>query len=99
MAKVWAKGFYKSKAWLDCREGYIKVVHGLCERCGNPGDILHHKILLNPSNINNPEITLNWEHLEYLCQTCHNREHHSEEHETTRNDVKFDELGNIISIK
>ncbi|WP_265445078.1 hypothetical protein [Acetivibrio straminisolvens] len=32
--KEWAKPFYKSKAWQDCREAFFIFRHGLCERCG-----------------------------------------------------------------
>lgn len=82
MAKEFAKAFYKSKAWQRCRNAYIaeRVVidGGLCEVCGEePGYIVHHKILLTPSNINNSEITLNHKYLRYECKKCHDRE---EEH-------------------
>ena len=36
---------------------------------------MHHKIRLTPENINNPEIALNWENLELLCEACHHEEH------------------------
>ena len=75
MAKEWAKAFYKSKEWKECRAAYIQSVNGLCERClkkgiVNPGYIVHHKIHLTPENINNSEITLNWDNLEYVCKEC-----------------------------
>lgn len=93
MAKEWAKAFYKSKAWQQCRDGYIKSVFGLCERCGKPGYIVHHKTHLTSSNINDPDVTLNWDNLEYLCQDCHNKEHN-------RNQVsqryKFNNEGDVI---
>lgn len=100
MAKEWAKSFYNSKAWLDCRESYIQSVHGLCERClargvYEPGYIVHHIEYLTPKNINNPMITLNHDNLEYLCHECHNREHFSEGN-YLRDDVMFDEDGNLI---
>lgn len=95
MAKEFAKAFYKSKAWLSCRDGFIKSVHGLCNRCGNPGHIVHHKELLTLSNINNPDITLNWELLEYLCQDCHNKEHHGVKQEVIREGLRFNKLGEI----
>lgn len=98
--KAWAKKFYHSKAWQDCRDGYIQSVHGLCERCLSkevikPGKIVHHKELLTPQNINNPNIALNWNKLEYVCQDCHNREHMSK-HSATREDVMFNENGDLI---
>jgi len=103
VAKEWAKSFYKSKAWQDCREGYIQSVHGLCERCLEkdkhvPGKIVHHKEILTPENINNPDITLNWDLLEYVCQDCHNREHHGSGEGIVREGLMFDENGQIVEI-
>ena len=97
--KEWAKSFYKSKAWRDCREGYIQSVHGLCERCLEkdkhvPGKIVHHKEILTPENINNPDITLNWDYLELLCQDCHNKEHHSTD--VTAEGLCFNEHGELV---
>jgi 5-methylcytosine-specific restriction enzyme A len=100
MAKVWAKKFYNSKAWRNCRQGYIQSIYGLCERCTDngkekAGDILHHITYLTPDNIHDPDITLNWDNLEYLCQTCHNQEHH-ERYGVTRVGIKFNEYGDIV---
>lgn len=94
MAKEWAKSFYKSKAWQDCREAFFIFRHGLCERCGEPGKIVHHKIPLTPENINDPNITLSWDNLELTCQDCHNREHHSTD--VTAEGLMFDENGDLI---
>lgn len=77
MARDFAEAFYKSAAWLHCRAAYIEHVHGLCERCRRPGYIVHHKKYLTPENINDPDITLNFDNLEYLCLDCHNAEHGS----------------------
>jgi 5-methylcytosine-specific restriction endonuclease McrA len=95
MAKEFAKRFYNSKEWRKCRAGFIKSVYGLCSRCSKPGYIVHHKEVLTPRNINNPEITLNWNKLEYLCQECHNKEHMSK-YGPTREGLMFDEEGNLI---
>lgn len=100
MAKEWAKAFYNSKAWKQCREAYKKSVHGLCERClANGkyvlGDEVHHKTYLTPEFISNPEIALNWDNLELLCATCHNKEHH-EKYSPLREDVMFDENGDLV---
>lgn len=75
MAREFAEAFYKSAAWINCKAAYREHVHGLCERCGRPGRIVHHKIKLTPENITNPDITLNFDNLEYLCLRCHNIEH------------------------
>ncbi|WP_342515246.1 HNH endonuclease signature motif containing protein [Sporosarcina sp. FSL K6-1522] len=45
---------------------------GLCEKCGGPGYILDHIIELNSTNLNDPDITLNHDNLQYLCTPCHN---------------------------
>lgn len=100
MAKGYAVAFYKSKSWQQCRSSYISSVGGLCERCLNkgryvPGKIVHHKDYITPININDTNITLNHDNLEYLCQDCHNKEHHSDE-EVIRDDVMFDEEGNLV---
>lgn len=99
MAQEFAVRFYKSKQWKQCRNAYIMKVHGLCERCYGkgkyvPGYIVHHKILLTPNNIHDPMVSLNHEHLEYLCVDCHNEEHMGRG--TLREDVMFDEDGNLI---
>ncbi|MFP3666561.1 HNH endonuclease [Priestia sp. SIMBA_032] len=98
MAKEWAKPFYNSSAWKKCRKSYIVSVFNLCERCGEIGKILHHKEYLTPENINNPEVSLNHELLEYLCQECHNREHH-ERFGVVQYGLKFDENGELIQVK
>ncbi|WP_019243657.1 MULTISPECIES: HNH endonuclease [Bacillus] len=97
MAKEWAKRFYKSKAWRQCRDSYISKVHGLCERCKQPGKILHHKEYLTPNNIDDPYVSLNHDNLEYLCQDCHNKEHH-EKYSPVRSDVMFDKEGNLVKV-
>ena len=93
------KGFYKTAAWLRCRDAYIKSVGGLCERCLAkglivPGYIVHHKIHLNASNINDPNITLNWDNLEYLCLACHNAHHFGSKQEKR---YRIDEYGRVIA--
>lgn len=95
MAKEFAKLFYKSKAWRDCRAAFVLSRFGLCERCGQPGDIVHHKIKLTPSNINKPNVALNWDNLELLCQDCHNREHGRV---SVAEGLAFDENGNLIQV-
>ena len=92
--KPWAEKFYKSKAWQDCREAFFIFRHGLCERCGRPGKIVHHKIYLTPENINDPYITLSFENLELLCSSCHNKEHHSTD--VTAEGLCFNEHGELV---
>ena len=75
--------FYHTTAWLKCRDAYIASVGGICERCaGNgiirPGYIVHHKEYIHPGNINDPNVLLSFDNLEYLCLDCHNKEHYGE---------------------
>lgn len=76
MAKEWAKSFYRSKKWIKCRNTYIKTRimadGGLCEECHNqPGYIVHHKVILTKENILDPEVSLNYGLMEYVCKECH----------------------------
>nr|DAV20238.1 MAG TPA: NinG protein [Caudoviricetes sp.] len=84
MAREFAKAFYNSKEWLQCRQGYIKAMpkykRGLCECCYSKGkhvlgQELHHKIWLTPKNIYDRNITLNHGNLILLCFDCHKEIH------------------------
>ena len=71
MAKDWAYGFYHSTAWTQTRETYIRSQHGLCQWCGGIGDTVHHDPPLTPRTINDPIMTLGFDHLVLLCRDCH----------------------------
>ena len=80
MSREFAGSFYQSAAWVKCRASYIawrrSVDGGMCERCHEvPGKILHHKVELSPENINNPDITLGFDNLMYVCHNCHDQIH------------------------
>lgn len=80
MAQEATQPFYYTKAWKQCREAYRKYQGGLCEVCRAkglivPGEIVHHKIHLDASNINNPNITLNFDNLQLVCRKCHGEIH------------------------
>lgn len=47
----------------------------MCERCGQTGAQVHHKVRLTPANLNDPAVSLNWANLELLCDECHKAEH------------------------
>ena len=101
MAKKYAKAFYDSRQWQDCRRSYISKVHGLCEHCLKEGKhvsgyIVDHVIEITPSNINDVEITLNHQNLQYLCLACHNTKHFGKDVEVIREGLAFDTDGNII---
>jgi 5-methylcytosine-specific restriction endonuclease McrA len=93
----WAERFYKGKEWQECRKAFLQSKFFLCERCGGVATIAHHKERLAPENINDPNITLNWEKLEALCQECHNREHHGER-EVTREGLMFNGRGELVDV-
>jgi len=95
--KEYAKTFYKSRAWEQCRNAYIKKTGGLCEGClkkgqYNPAQIVHHKIHITPQNINEPSITLNFDNLEALCRFCH-----AEKHSNSVKRFVVDELGRVVA--
>lgn len=102
MAHEYAKGFYASRAWHDCREGYIlhrqSIDGGLCEECREvPGFIVHHKERITARTINNPDVTLSWNNLEYVCKACHDRIHdYCDRAEKRDRVVTFDACGNPI---
>lgn len=97
MAREFSKSFYKSTAWKKMRDYIFTKYHGLCVDCGKPGQEVHHKEFLTPENINNPYITLGEGNLILLCKDCHHRRHNKRKN--TREDLKFDENGNLIKIE
>lgn len=103
--------FYLSKAWQDVRKAVWLKQNLLCARCHKPvyvdgiseyipkgqrrTGIVHHKIYLTETNINNIDITLNIDNLEGLCKDCHEKEH--ARGQGIRKGYRFDENGNLIS--
>ena len=92
--KPFAERFYHSRTWQQTRDAYFVSQHGLCEKCGNAGLIVHHKIELTPENIPDPDISLNWDNLELVCLACHNNIHHGGE--TAAEGLVFDADGNLV---
>lgn len=94
MARDFAKALYKSAAWQQVSAYYMQSKNYICERCGKPAKICHHKTWLTPSNISNTSISLNPDNLECLCQECHNIEHNRDDAA-----IYFDKDGNVIHVK
>ena len=95
--KPWAKEFYQSVTWHNCRAAYIKSVGGLCERCLKrglyvPGVIVHHKTHLTPGNIGDPTISCSFDNLELLCRDCH-----ADEHQRVKRRYRIDEGGRVVT--
>lgn len=102
--------FYQTKAWKQIRKNIWLKQSCLCNRCHRPvyvngiseyipkdkrlKGIVHHKEYLTDINFNDDSIALNEDNLEGLCIDCHNKEHFNTG--VTRNDVMFDEEGNLI---
>jgi hypothetical protein len=87
MAREFSAAFYRSKQWKKCRGSYIAhrvaIDGGLCESCHDRiGVIVHHdKEWITPDNINNPDVTLNFDNLKLDCLICHNKEKENGESE------------------
>lgn len=66
----------------------------VCERCGSPAVICHHKKWLNDVNVHDPKIALSFDNLEALCLECHNAEH------GLKHDVAvFNDAGELVEVK
>jgi hypothetical protein len=92
--REFAQWFYKGKAWRACRNGYYLSQHGICERCGGAGRIVHHKKYITAANINNSSVSLDWSNLELLCDSCHQKEH--QKSQNTSENTRFDANGDLI---
>lgn len=90
----YAEWFYKSKAWIKCRNSFMESKHFTCERCGHRAVIAHHKKHITPDNINDPYITLNWDNLQALCMKCHAEAHGGGS--GVPEGYSFDSNGNLI---
>lgn len=60
-----------------------------------PGYIVHHKQHITPLTINDPDVTLNWNNLQYVCKHCHDVEHGYCK-KTSASRVQFDADGNPL---
>lgn len=86
--------FYNSKKWRRVSTAYMTSQNYICERCGKPAVICHHKIWLNGENVKDPYIALNPDNLEALCMDCHNAEH-GRQHSV----ILFNADGSIAGVK
>ena len=97
--REFAERFYGSRQWKECRKAYKKQVGGLCERCLEhglitPGEVIHHKIVLTPQNISDPNVALNFSNLRCVCRKCH-----AIEHGAPVKRYEVDELGRVVGIE
>lgn len=100
MAKEWAREFYDSMAWRRQREAYRRHVHGICELCGEPGEIVHHRRELTPKTIRDPRETLGFDNLQLLCRACHAMVHKDRigkpKAKETRKGLRFNARGELV---
>lgn len=92
------QAFYKTQAWVKCRDTYLASVGGLCEKCKEhglirPAEVVHHKIHINVYNLDDPNVTLNWDNLIALCA-----KHHAMEHKKVPARYIIDELGRVTVV-
>ena len=66
---------YNSRKWRRIRKAYLESVNYICERCGKPASVVHHKTYLTEANSFDGSIAYDFNNLEALCQDCHNAEH------------------------
>ena len=94
-----AKRFYNSSQWRKCRASYISTVPGgLCEHCQDSmGYIVDHITEINMHNINDPNITLNHDNLQYLCLQCHNTKTFRK-HSSLRDGFIFNSDGDLVPV-
>ena len=76
MSKAQRQKFYASKAWENKREERLKIDNYECQECKRkgkytPARAVHHKKHLEYY----PELALDIDNLESLCDACHNKEH------------------------
>ena len=88
--------FYWTKEWRKTAALYMESRGHICERCGRLAHIIHHRQYVTPENVNDTDITLNWDNLEALCMECHNIEHCAGE--SVADGLRFNESGDIVKI-
>ena len=95
MAKDWAKNFYQSSNWTRVRDYVMSKHYYICQMCKEkPAEIVHHIIWLNPTNINDSNITLNIDNLMPVCRECHAIIH--EGVSSTNDGLFFNEKGELL---
>ena len=82
--------FYNTRAWGELRDRKRKAEHYECERCRakgkyKPGNVVHHKKYLRYF----PELALDYDNLECLCDECHYDEHHRAENKPQLNEERW----------
>lgn len=90
--------FYHSRAWKRLSRAFLLSRNYICERCGKPAEIAHHKKYLTAANVLDPDVSLNPANLEALCMECHNAEHFGQGGATAAG-LAFDDNGNLVKAR
>ncbi len=95
MAKEWARRFYNSKAWKECRRFILRRDMYTCAHCHARAEEVHHIIGLTPDNIRDASIALNPNNLISLCHDCHTKITHGDTGDLPEGFV-FDDSGQVV---
>lgn len=110
MAREFAISFYHSPDWKRARAAYMAIPvdtpYGtvppyMCERCYSmgrlkPAKVVHHKVHVEPWNVENPEVTLDFANFERLCQDCHAAVHGRGDESPVAGRVAFGPGGEVL---
>lgn len=100
MAQDYASWFYSGIKWQKTRTAYLQSQNYICERCGEPACLVHHKKHITPYNIHDPAVTLDFANLKAVCDKCHGLEHTDNTPRAGKparlNGIAFDEEGNAV---
>ncbi|MEC0248899.1 HNH endonuclease signature motif containing protein [Paenibacillus chitinolyticus] len=68
--------FYKTAAWLKCREVALIRDNYLCQPCFKDGRLVSAEIVHHIKELERyPELGLTLDNLESVCASCHNKLH------------------------
>ena len=57
--------------WIDAKKERMKLVNGMCEICGRPGEVGHHKVSRGTTGQHHIELhTDGVDNCEIRCRTC-----------------------------
>ena len=87
--------FYNGKLWRKVSRLYLQSKCYVCERCGQPATICHHKVYLNDANKADPAIAYSFDNLEALCLDCHNNNHNTK----NKRKIFFDSSGQVVGVQ
>lgn len=85
---------YDSRSWEKLRAMYMESKNWICERCGRPATVCHHRVHLTADNVRDPHIAYDTANLECLCHECHNAEH-----DRFNRRVVYNSKGDVVNVR